>query len=166
MLKLYDKISEAIDKNEYCIGIFVDLSKAFDTLNHDILTEKLNYYGARRIPNLLIKSFLSNRYQYVKYNNSNSSMQEINCGVPQGLILDPLLYLLYVNDMDNGSRLLQFILFADDTNILYSNADFRTLIKIVNSELNALSDWFKANKLSINLKKTHIIYFGYKKNPI
>ena len=129
MLKLYDKISEAIDKNEYCIGIFVDLSKAFDTLNHDILTEKLNYYGARRIPNLLIKSFLSNRYQYVKYNNSNSSMQEINCGVPQGLILDPLLYLLYVNDMDNGSRLLQFILFADDTNILYSNADFRTLIK-------------------------------------
>ena len=165
MLKLYDKISEAIDKNEFCVGIFVDLSKAFDTLDHSILIEKLNFYGVRGIPNLLLKSFLTDRYQYVNYNNSNSSMHGINCGVPQGSILGPLLFLIYVNDIDNISRILNFILFADDTNILYSNPDFRSLIKNINSELNSLSDWFKANRLSINLKKTHFINFGYKTVP-
>ena len=114
---------------------------------------------------MLLKIFLTDRRQFVYYKSSNSKMQGTTCGIPQGSILGPLLFLIYVNDMAHVSRLLQFILFADDTNILCSNADFRSLIKIVNSELNCLSDWFKANRLSINLKKTHFMYFGYKHIP-
>ena len=158
MMQLYDKVSEAIDKNEFCVGIFIDLSKAFDTINHDILLQKLYTYGIRGIPNLLIKNYLENRKQFVDYKNCQSNMNDITCGVPQGSILGPLLFLLYINDMSKISKLLYFILFADDTNILYSNRDIWQLMNIVNSELKNLSDWFKANKLSLNIKKPIICY--------
>ena len=117
------------------------------------MLQKLNAYGIRGIPNNLIKNYLQNRKQYVEYGNCQSSMNTINCGVPQDSILGPLLFLLYINDMSEINTLLYFILFADDTNILYSNRDLWQLMKIVNSELIILSDWFKANKLSLNIKK-------------
>ena len=98
-MQLYQKVSEAIDKNDYCDGIFIDLSKAFDTINHDIRLQKLDAYGIRGIPNLLIKNYLLNRKQYVEYRNYKSSMNAITCGVPQGSILGPLLFLLYINDV-------------------------------------------------------------------
>lgn len=166
MMQLYDKVSDAIDKNEFCVGIFIDLSKAFDTINHDILLQKLNAYGIRGMPNLLIKNYLQNRKQFVEYGNCQSNMDAITCGVPQGSILGPLLFLLYINDMSETSKLLYFILFADDTNILYSNRDIWQLMKIVNCELLILSDWFKANKLSLNIKKTNFMLFGYKDIPL
>ena len=163
MLNLYDKVSEAIDKNEFTIGIFIDLSKAFDTVNHDILIKKLELYGIRGIPNLLLKSYLDNRKQYVYYNKYASTLKLISCGVPQGSILGPLLFLLYINDMTYCCKYLQFLLFADDTNLLYSNPDLWQLMQIVNDELDLLSDWFKANRLSLNVKKTNYMMFGYKK---
>lgn len=163
MLNLYDKVSEAVDKNEYCIGIFIDLSKAFDTINHDILIKKLDMYGIREIPNLLIKSYLSKRKQFVHYNNCDSTLKPIGCGVPQGSILGPLLFLLYINDMSYCCKYLHFLLFADDTNMLYSNTDLWRLMHIVNGELSVLSDWFKANRLSLNIKKTNYMMFGHKK---
>ena len=163
MLNLYDKVSEAVDKNEFSIGVFIDLSKAFDTINHDILIRKLEMYGIRGIPNLLIKSYLNNRKQYVNYNNCTSTLKPIQCGVPQGSILGPLLFLLYINDMTYCCKYLHFLLFADDTNIFYSNPDLWQLMHIVNGELDILSDWFKANKLSLNIKKTNYMMFGYKK---
>ena len=123
MLNFYDKVSEAIDKNEFIIGIFIDLSKAFDTINHDILIKKLELYGIRGIPNLLLKNYLENRQQYVSYNNYASTLKPICCGVPQGSILGPLLFLLYINDMTYCCKYLQFLLFADDTNLFYSNPD-------------------------------------------
>lgn len=162
MMQFHDKVTEAIDKNEFCVGIFIDLSKAFDTINHDILLQKLNAYGIRGTPNLLIKNYLLNRIQYVEYKNCQSKMSTITCGVPQGSILGPLLFLLYINDMSETSKLLYFILFADDTNILYSNQDIWQLMKIVNSELLILSDWFKANKLSLNIKKPILCYLAIK----
>ena len=80
-MKLYDKVSQAIDTNEYCIGIFIDLSKAFDTLDHEILLRKLEFYGIRGLPNLLIRNYLMNRQQYVQFNNNTSEVYTDNCGV-------------------------------------------------------------------------------------
>ena len=165
LIDMYDKISTACDRNEYAIGIFIDLSKAFDTLDHSILLRKLYHYGIRGITHDWFASYLTNRKQYVSINNTDSSFESINCGVPQGSILGPLLFLIYINDIINCSKLLQFILFADDTNIFYSCNDLRTLETTVNNELLKLSIWFCANRLSLNIKKTNYIVFGNKKLP-
>ena len=162
LLNLYDYISKAIDKGQYCMGVFIDLSKAFDTINHNILLEKLNIYGIRGLPNDTIRDYLCNRKQYVLLNNCKSQMLPLTVGVPQGSILGPLLFLLYINDIVDCCSHLNFILFADDTNILYANDNLITLIKIINTELSKLSDWFKANWLSLNLAKTSYMTFGYK----
>jgi hypothetical protein len=131
----YDVVTKAIEKNEYCVGIFIDLSKAFDTLDHDILLQKLNFYGIRGIANKLMASYLANRKQYVIYNSLASSTEAVQIGVPQGAILGPLLFLLYINDIDSVSSYLLFLLFADDTNLLYSNTDANELFRIINLEL-------------------------------
>ena len=162
---MYDKISTSIDNNDYCIGIFVDLSKAFDTLNHQILINKLMFYGVRGLPLKWFKSYLENRQQYVYYNNASSSLMPILCGVPQGSILGPLLFILYINDIINCSKIIHFILFADDTNLFFSGRDYCRLIDTVNMELSKLSKWFMANKLSMNIKKTNFIIFGNKFIP-
>ena len=106
--------------------------------------------------------YLSNRKQLTLFNNVSSSYQDITCGVPQGSILGPLLFLLYVNDMVNCSKLLHFILFADDTNLFFSCKNINELIDTVNGELDKLAEWFRANKLSLNISKTNYILFGFK----
>ena len=163
ILDMYSKISSAIDKDEFSIGIFVDLSKAFDTLNHDILLQKLEYYGIRGIPLKWFKSYLSNRQQCVSINGVSSTLKHITCGVPQGSILGPLLFVIYINDIVECSPSLTKILFADDTNLFHSDKDVLKLFRTVNHELFTLSEWFKANKLSLNAKKTHYILFTNKK---
>ena len=144
---------------EHVLGLFFDLSKAFDTLNHDILLQKLHTYGIRGKALSWVKDYLSNRHQYVTFNGTNSAFLPIKCGVPQGSILGPLLFLLYINDIVKTSSLLDFVLFADDTNIFYSHSNLNTLVNTLNSELPKVSSWFKCNKLSLNINKTHFMHF-------
>ena len=165
-MKLYDKVTQAIDNNEFCIGIFIDLSKAFDTLNHDVLLKKLEFSEIRGSLIFLLKSYLMNRQQYVQFNGITSMHLSVNCGVPQGSVLGPLLFILYINDLPSVCKQLLCLLFADDTNMLYSNSNIVDLMNTVNTELVILSDWFKANRLSLNIQKTNFMMFGYKKNPI
>ena len=158
--QLVDKINTAVEKHETTIGIFLDLSKAFDTIDHNILLYKLEYYGFRGVVLEWFKNYLNNRKQYVFHNNCKSDLKDIVCGVPQGSILGPLLFILYVNDIIYTSNVLDFILFADDTTILYSHKDISSKTNTINEELKEVSNWFKANKLSVNASKTNYMILG------
>ena len=164
LIQLYDKLSNAIDQGKVTLGLFIDLSKAFDTGNHDILLAKLEFYGVTGVALQWFKSYLSGRSQFVQYNGYKSSLKYVECGVPQGSILGPLLFLIYINDLCNVSKVLDFILFADDTNIVFSHKDPIFLMELVNTELQKLSCWFQANKLSINVKKSIYIIFKTSQN--
>ena len=159
LLDMYDGLSQSIEDNKFGIGIFVDLSKAFDCIDHGILIKKLHHYGIRGIVLNWFISYLSMRSQFVSFNNTDSALRYITCGVPQGSILGPLLFLIYVNDIANCSSILNLIMFADDTNVFYSNSDLVQLNYIVNIEVKKLLLWFKANKLTINVNKTNFILF-------
>ncbi len=162
LIELYDKISLAIDNKEFAIGIFIDLSKAFDTLDHNILIKKLEHYGIRGKALDWFRSYLFNRKQCVSLNGVMSDYKSITYGVPQGSILGPLLFILYINDIVNCSEHFIFILFADDTNLFFSCKNILHLSNTVNLELDNLSAWFRSNKLSLNIKKTSYILFGSK----
>jgi hypothetical protein len=165
LLELVDNISNSIEKNEHTIGIFLDLAKAFDTVNHNILLKKLHHYGIRGNAYDWFENYLNNRHQYVHLNGIQSSKLLVTCGVPQGSILGPLLFLLYINDLNTVSKLLTFIMFADDTNIFISGKSLDNITTKINAELTVVSTWFSANLLSLNVKKTNYILFGNKKPP-
>ena len=162
VLRLVDEITTEIDKGNITVGVFIDLSKAFDTIDHNILLDKLQLYGVRGIAYDWMCSYINNRKQYVSVDNSKSKETIITCGVPQGSILGPLLFTIYINDIVNVSNVLNMILFADDTNIFISGRNVADVCDILNSELCNLSRWFKLNKLSLNVKKTNCMIFRIK----
>ena len=160
IIELVDKIANAVERNETTVGIFLDLSRAFDTINHDILLYKLEYYGFRGVTLDWFKSYVSNRKQFVRYQMYGSNHKIINCGVPQGSILGPLLFILYINDIVSTTSLLELILFADHTTLLFSHPDIASQNDIINIELQEICNWFQANKLSVNAIKTNYMVLG------
>jgi Reverse transcriptase (RNA-dependent DNA polymerase) len=160
LLNIQDKISQAIDNKEFSVGIFLDLSKAFDSVDHNILLRKLENYGIRGLPLLWFKNYLSNRQQRVQCNDKLSKPSLIEYGVPQGSILGPLLFLLFINDLPNVSPALHFELFADDSNVFVSHRSHEQIFQTLNLELHHVGDWFKANRLSLNLTKTSFVLFN------
>ena len=157
-------IENTIESGNYAIGVFCDLSKAFDTLNHDILLSKLDHYGIRGTALMWFDSYLKNRAQYVDLNGYKSESLPLKTGVPQGSILGPLLFLLYINDLPSATK-LKCVIFADDTNLLIEGNDLENLIATLNMELQCVNDFFKANQLKLNPKKTKAVIFKRKTLP-
>jgi len=159
VMDMTEKIIRSFEKKDFACNIFLDFAKAFDTINHEILASKLEYYGIRGVAKDWFISYLSNRYQSVKIEQSISSKMPITCGVPQGSILGPLLFLIYINDIKQSSDKLMFFLFADDTSTYISGNDLKVIETICNEELEKVSEWLRANKLSLNVSKSNMVLF-------
>ena len=160
ILDLMEKVSLALTKKFKSCCIFLDLAKAFDTVSHKILLQKLKHYGVRGVTNDWFSSYLSNRKQCVKISNSVSNPLSINCGVPQGSILGPLLFIIYINDILKSSKTFEFVQFADDTCLFIKDKDKKSLTDTTNTELSKISDWLVSNELSLNVAKSNFLYFS------
>jgi hypothetical protein len=154
-----NSVGRALNEKEHSIAIFCDLKKAFDTVDHKILLKKLSKIGVCQSALKWFDSYLSNRFQYVSIGSTASKLLRIKIGVPQGSILGPLLFIIYINDLPKISSLLSF-LFADDTTLCSSHSDLNFLIEHVNQEFQKVVHYFRAHKLSIHPAKTKFILFS------
>ena len=153
LINITENIRKVLDDGNIGCGVFVDLQKAFDTVDHQILLAKLNHYGICGVSNDWFKSYLSNRNQYVSINGYESGLAALNCGVPQGSVLGPLLFLLYINDLNQAIKFCKVHHFADDTNLLCLSNCIKKLSKLVKADLKHLVNWLNTNKISLNVKK-------------
>ena len=160
LIDTIDKIYEYLDKKENVIGIYFDLQKAFDVVDHSILLDKLYNYGIRGFLHKWLKNYLCDRTQFTVANGCRSSLGIITHGVPQGSILGPVLFLCYCNDICNAIPESILRLFADDTNLFVHDINIETLISVANIQLQKLNDWFLANKLSLNINKTCFTFYS------
>ena len=161
LLHVTNTIGKALNEGKFCIGLFLDLRKAFDVCSHEILLMKLEKLGVTGTALKWFKSYLNNRSQQVDINGNISSPQLINISVLQGSILGPILFLCYINDLPNATELLTF-LFADDTSGLIYGDNLKELVAKMNTEINKLANWFRANKMALNVSKTKFIIFHTK----
>uniref|UniRef100_A0A672FN99 Reverse transcriptase domain-containing protein n=1 Tax=Salarias fasciatus TaxID=181472 RepID=A0A672FN99_SALFA len=160
LLDSVEEIANSLENKMYTIGIFLDLQKAFDTINHDILIDKLERYGIRGRVLDWVKSYLTDRKQFVQLGDFCSLLLDVSCGVPQGAVLGPILFILYINDICKVSDVLKLVLFADDTTIFCTGDDLQALEQEMNTELKKIKSWLDRNKLSLNLGKTKLMVFG------
>ena len=156
-MSLTEDIYSAIDERLHFLAAIIDIKKAFDCVNHNILLLKLERYGVRGIPLTWITSYLNDRKCYVELGPYKARMNTFNIGVPQGSILGPLLFLIYVNNLTKFSCSMKTQLFADDTIVFNTGTDIDTLIESTNDELTKLNDWTRANKLTIHPGKTKLL---------
>ena len=159
LITLVDDITKSLDNGDIVIGVFLDLKKAFDTVNHKILLKKLYHYGIRGNVLKWVESYLTNRSQFVLFNGKKSDIRDVTYGVPQGSILGPLLFILYINDFAKVSDKLFDVLFANDTNVFLNSKNINTLVATVQHELSKLYIWLLANKLTLNVSKSHFMVF-------
>ena len=159
VLYLTELIRDCIDKGGFACGVFLDLKKAFDTVEHSILLQKMSHYGIRGTANSLFESYLSNRSQYVSINGKSSDYHVMEHGVPQGSVLGPLLFLVYINDLNLCVKHSKAIHFADDTSLINCSHSLKKINKQVNFDLRLLNEWLRANKISLNTDKTEIVLF-------
>ena len=164
ILDLNFNIIKALEKKEKACTIFLDFAKAFDTVNHKILLSKLEHFGIRGIPLNWFRSYLANRQQCVKIGQQISDYETVKCGVPQGSVLGPLLFLIYINDIAFSNKKVSFHLFADDTCLFYSHKSYNQLEADLNTALDNIANWLKANKLTLNVKKSNLILYDARKN--
>ena len=162
---LLNNIYNSLNDKKYLGAIFLDLSKAFDTVPHDILLKKLEHYGIRGVALKLLESYLANRKQFVYVNGCKSQTKEVAIGVPQGSVLGPLLFLIYINDLPLSTKLLNVILFADDTTLFASDTNIYNLRNNMNDDLQLVSEWLIANCLTLNITKTYYIIFTTREVP-
>jgi hypothetical protein len=167
-LEFIDSIFQKLDNDEIPFSIFLDLSKAFDTLNHDILLTKLSFYGIKNTPLLWFKNYLKNRMQYVQLDDTKSTLLPISTGVPQGSILGPLLFIIYMNDISEVSNKFEAILYADDTSLTstITTFDLKAQNININLELKRIHDWLCVNELSLNIKKTKYMIFRFPQRQV
>ena len=157
---LLNNIVECLENKETGFCILLDFAKAFDTVNHEILLDKLEYYGIRGVAYNWFKSYLSKRSQCTEIGDTQSKFDFVKHGVPQGSVLGPLLFLLYINDIVLSSKICKFTLFADDTSLFYSHKNKSEGSKILNTELSKIAEWLAANKLSLNVRKSKLLVFS------
>ena len=153
LISLMEMVRDALDNGNFACGVFIDLQKAFDTVNHNILLSKLNHYDIRGV------AFDCDRNQYATINNERSEIQTIKYGIPQGSILGPLLFLIYINDLIRSIKNSKIHHFADDANLLYAISSVKDINKKINFDLSNLVQWLRANKISLNVNKTYIVIF-------
>ena len=158
LIHVTNKIGSALNNGEFCIGIFLDFKKAFDTVSHSILLKKLKAFGINGTSYKWFTSYLSDRKQQVDVNGVLSSSKNVDISILQGSILGPILFLCFINDLPN-STLLSAFLFADDTAVLAKNFNLRELVTQVNTELQNIANWLRANRMAINVSKTKFILF-------
>ena len=158
LVDIFNRNQFNFDKKLFSCGIFIDLMKAFDTVNPSVLLQKLEHYGIRGVLNNWFSSYPNDRYQTSQVGSHVSKKERCLCGVPRGSVLGPLLFLLYINDIYNSSNKLSFYSVADDTHLLYADKNLRSL-QTVNEELRNKGNWLMVYKLSLNVKKSNFVIF-------
>ena len=162
LLKMSDDWYNGLDLGKLVGLVFIDLKKAFDTVDHDILCKKLELYGIQQRELSWFRSYLSNRKQFCRVNGVDSNIEDIEVGVPQGSCLGPLLFLIYINDLPQAVQASTVSMYADDTSLCHQSSDMTQLNEAINSDLKQLTTWLQGNKLSLNVAKTHSMLISTK----